>query len=304
MSAAQSQTPSPRADNYLTGDVPKKRACGTRGATRAPVAVMDRFAFLSAQPWLFPPPARSVRPRRTRRGGRLGDRGGGRRPEATSSTSRASSRSRRRAVDPPREAASRTTPQRGPRGSVRRARQRSSSERERVRLPTRGNTASGRKRLGRGEERDCGHPSSREAWETPCPVVGAAAADAVHMAFAPHDEWPDQAQFACSIRVRRAVVERDCPEGTFSQIEVGPRATRPPTSDRDASADENDVSSATCWLEMTVDGATHAREDISQSRHVVVGPPADREQTRVDSPDAPEPHPTESRAPSGASAGR
>ena len=168
------------------------------------------------------------------------------------------------------------------------------SEREQYGYPPAGTQRRDESVSDEEKNRDCGHPSSREAWETPCPVVGAAAADAVHMAFAPHDEWPDQAQFACSIRVRRAVVERDC-RGHLLANRGRPScdASADERMRRDASADENDVSSATCWLEMTVDGATHAL-DISQSRHVVVGPPADREQTRVDSPDAPEPHPTES----------
>ena len=138
--------------------------------------------------------------------------------------------------------------------------------------------------------RDCGHPSTRDAQERACPVVGAAAADAVHMAFAPHDEWPDQAQFACSIRVRRAVVERD-----RRGDRPGNRARGEASDDRSLSRDDaNDVFSAACWLEMTVDGATHAL-DMSQSRHVVVGPPVEWGHKRLDSPEPhPEPHPSES----------
>ena len=73
-------------------------------------------------------------------------------------------------------------------------------------------------------------------------VVGAAASDALHMAFAPTDECPDQAQFACRIRARRC--ERVQPE-------------------TDAT-----------WLEITIDGFARA-VDLSQARHVVVGPPMD-----------------------------
>lgn len=73
-------------------------------------------------------------------------------------------------------------------------------------------------------------------------VVGAAASDALHMAFAPTDECPDQAQFACRIRARRC--ERVQPE-------------------TDAT-----------WLEITIDGFARA-VDLSQARHVVVGPPID-----------------------------
>jgi hypothetical protein len=126
--------------------------------------------------------------------------------------------------------------------------------------------------------RDCGHPFERAEEEDFSPVVGAAAADAVHMAFAAHDEWPDQAQFSCSIRVRRAVVEREKPVSERGNAE---------SNDADAHDDETNFA---CWLELTVDGATHAL-DMSQSRHVVVGPPID---SRIDSPDAPTLQPTAS----------
>lgn len=83
-------------------------------------------------------------------------------------------------------------------------------------------------------------------------VVGAAASDALHMAFAPTDECPDQAQFACRIRARRC--ERVQPE-TDPHAAVLPPGT-------------------TTWLEITIDGFARA-VDLSQARHVVVGPPID-----------------------------
>ena len=277
--------------------MPKKRLWEPEARRARAVAVMDRFAFLSAQPWLFPPPERSVPPR-----GELGAADGSVTVVVDGVPRRLP---RHLALRPDLGGAPVDPPARGgvahhplnadPAVVFDGCASVHFSEREQYGYPPAGTPR--RDESVSDEEknnRDCGHPSSRKALEKPCPVVGAAAADAVHMAFAPHDEWPDQAQFACSIRVRRAVVERDC-RGHLLANRGRPScdASADERMRRDASADENDVSSATCWLEMTVDGATHAL-DISQSRHVVVGPPADREQTRVDSPDAPEPHPTES----------
>ena len=274
----------------------KKRLWEPEARRARAVAVMDRFAFLSAQPWLFPPPERSVPPR-----GELGAADGSVTVVVDGVPRRLP---RHLALRPDLGGAPVDPPARGgvahhplnadPAVVFDGCASVHFSEREQYGYPPAGTQRRDESVSDEEKNRDCGHPSSREAWETPCPVVGAAAADAVHMAFAPHDEWPDQAQFACSIRVRRAVVERDC-RGHLLANRGRPScdASADERMRRDASADENDVSSATCWLEMTVDGATHAL-DISQSRHVVVGPPADREQTRVDSPDAPEPHPTES----------
>ena len=280
-------------DNYPT-EMCQKRL-GTEARRARAVAVMDRFAFLSAQPWLFPPPERSVPPR-----GELGAADGSVTVVVDGVPRRLP---RHLALRPDLGGAPVDPPARGgvahhplnadPAVVFDGCASVHFSEREQYGYPPAGTQRRDESVSDEEKNRDCGHPSSREAWETPCPS-GAAAADAVHMAFAPHDEWPDQAQFACSIRVRRAVVERDC-RGHLLANRGRPScdASADERMRRDASADENDVSSATCWLEMTVDGATHAL-DISQSRHVVVGPPADREQTRVDSPDAPEPHPTES----------
>ena len=86
-------------------------------------------------------------------------------------------------------------------------------------------------------------------------VVGAAASDALHMAFAPTDECPDQAQFACRVRARRC--ER-----------VQPDAEGGRTAARDFRRDHPDAA----WLEITVDGFARA-VDLSQARRVVVGPP-------------------------------
>ena len=120
------------------------------------------------------------------------------------------------------------------------------------------------------EREQYGHPPAPPRAErdvgTPC-VVGAAASDALHMAFAPTDECPDQAQFACRIRARRC--ERVQPETD------PPAAVLPPgTTARDHT-----------WLEITIDGFARA-VDLSQARHVVVGPPIDaRPDPRYREPD-------------------
>ena len=107
------------------------------------------------------------------------------------------------------------------------------------------------------------HFSEREQYGHPRPsprrsrcwhpgVVGAAASDALHMAFAPTDECPDQAQFACRVRARRC--ER-----------VQPDAEGGRTAARDFRRDHPDAA----WLEITVDGfrqrSTSARRDASSS---------------------------------------
>jgi len=261
---------------------------------------MDRFAFLSAQPWLFPPPERSVPPR--------GEPGSSDvyltvvvdgvprrlpkhlalRPDLGGAP-----------VDPPARGGVAHHPLNAdPAVVFDGCASVHFSEREQYGYPPAG-TPLRDECVSDEENRDCGHPEKRrDARERACPVVGAAAADAVHMAFAPHDEWPDQAQFACSIRVRRAVVERDRAGDRPGNLPARGEAS---PSDRSISRDENDepknknVFSAACWLEIIVDGATHAL-DMSQSRHVVVGPPAEWGHAgAVDSPEPrPEPHPSES----------
>ena len=265
---------------------------------------MDRFAFFSAQPWLFPPPERSVPPR-------------GEQSAADGAVTVVVDGVPRRlprhlALRPDLGGAPVDPPARGgvahhpinadPAVVFDGCASVHFSEREQYGTPPAGT----RLVSDEAKNRDCGHPSPRDARETP--VVGAAAADAVHMAFAPHDEWPDQAQFACSIRVRRAVVEREGARGNPVGDERRP-SFRDERSENDASGgrsrgdvfgsapdDENDVFSAAaaaCWLEMTVDGATHAL-DMRQSRHVVVGPPALDDALVATPKEHPTPNPTQS----------
>jgi len=148
---------------------------------------------------------------------------------------------------------------------------------------------------GSGDDGDFAEDGNRQCWHpdekttdlrdppprTERPVVGAAAPDAIHMAFLPHDEWPDQAQFSCVIRVRRAAVERtrthssDGGGGDADVADIERNNTHTATKEKQ-----------TCWLEIVLDGATFAL-DMTQSRHVVVGPPSgDDANTRtIDSPE-------------------
>ena len=118
--------------------------------------------------------------------------------------------------------------------------------------------------------RDCGHPSG---------PVGAAAKDAVHMAFLQHDEWPDQAQFTCAIRIRVAEVEElrswDGVARNASSID---------------SISRNCETRNTSWLEITLDGGMFVL-DMTQVRHVVAGPPSD-DRTQISSPPISDPHPS------------
>ena len=255
---------------------------------------MDRFAFFSAQPWLFPPPERSVPPR-----GELGAADGAVTVVVDGIPRRLPRHLALRPdlggapVDPPARGGVAHHPTNAdPSVVFDGCASVHFSEREQYGCPPAGTPRPDERVSDEESDRECGHPSPREPPASTRPVVGAAAADAVHMAFAPHEEWPDQAQFACSIRVRRAVVERE-PRGDRLVDEGRPRRDVPVDTGarvgRGASAEENDASDArACWLEMTVDGATHAL-DMSQSRHVVVGPPAERDRARV--LDSPEPRP-------------
>ena len=255
---------------------------------------MDRFAFFSAQPWLFPPPERSVPPR-----GELGAADGAVTVVVDGIPRRLPRHLALRPdlggapVDPPARGGVAHHPTNAdPSVVFDGCASVHFSEREQYGCPPAGTPRPDERVSDEESHRECGHPSPREPPASTRPVVGAAAADAVHMAFAPHEEWPDQAQFACSIRVRRAVVERE-PRGDRLVDEGRPRRDVPVDAGarvgRGASAEENDASDArACWLEMTVDGATHAL-DMSQSRHVVVGPPAERDRARV--LDSPEPRP-------------
>ena len=251
---------------------------------------MNRFAFLDCQPWLYPSP--DARP--PLRGGELEDDARLVRVVHADGTIRPLPRHLALRVPPSCDDVPRTPPSRG---RVARGRAHPDpsvifdgcasfhfSEREQYGVPASAPTppAPSSENLappgggGVSGASSSPNPTMTRNDASRFAVSGAAAPDALHVAFAPDDAWPDQAQLTCTIRARLfSPLGDDESDDRARSASAGQTSLPGSPFAAAAAAEARRRRARRLWLEVVVDGATHAL-DLSQARHIVAGPPRAR----------------------------
>ena len=198
---------------------------------------MDRFAFLAAQPWLYPTRREDAREDAREDDDATNDG----RDEQGAINSDARDGGRHRSLLPPRLVLETSLPARTIHDGVC-----SFHFSEEQYLPP----SSPRSTSGEGDDAGGGGASTTVA------VVGAASADAIHMAFSATRDHPDMAQFRCVLRAREV---RDA-----SRDSDGSAVAREASPDADGGARRR----TRAWLELRVDGRAYAM-DVSQVRYSI-----------------------------------
>jgi hypothetical protein len=195
---------------------------------------MDRFAFLAAQPWLYPTRREDAREDAREDDDATNDG----RDEQGAINSDARDGGRHRSLLPPRLVLETSLPARTIHDGVCSFH---FSEEQYLPPSSPRSTTSGE---GGG------------AASTTVAVVGAASADAIHMAFSATRDLPDMAQFRCVLRAREV---RDA-----SRDSDGSAVAREASPDADGGARRR----TRAWLELRVDGRAYAM-DVSQVRYSI-----------------------------------